>query len=117
MFRLSHWLILAVFALASCLYVAAESPISDANTTCNFDLYTMFIIPEEKSWTLVISKSTDISGKYDEAHDLARIPMQFGKLLQAEPEFSAYFAHVAPGQCNLRLDAEKARAWIDFERK
>ena len=173
MFRLSHWLILAVFALASCLYVAAESPVSDANTTCNFDpnkqiavdyervplaagkqtlgssvpygkvwapggkpltlftntpisiagkevpdgAYTMFIIPEEKSWTLVISKSTDTTGKYDEAHDLARIPMQFGKLVQAEPEFSAYFAHVAPGQCNLRLDAEKARAWIDFERK
>ena len=77
----------------------------------------MFIVPEEKSWTLVISKSTDTSGKYDEAQDIARIPMQFGKLQQAEPAFTAYFAHIAPDQCNLRLDLEKARAWVVFKRK
>ncbi len=79
--------------------------------------YTMFILPEEKSWTLIVSKSTDTSGKYDEAQDIQRIPMQFGKLPQAEPAFTAYFAHTAPDQCNLRLDLEKARAWIVFQRK
>jgi Protein of unknown function (DUF2911) len=79
--------------------------------------YTMFIVPEEKSWTLVISKSTDTSGKYNEAQDLARIPMEFGKLPQAEPAFTAYFAHVAPDECNLRLDLENARAWVAFKLK
>jgi Protein of unknown function (DUF2911) len=79
--------------------------------------YTMFVIPEEKAWTLVISKSTDTSGKYDEAQDLARVPMQVGKLHRAEPEFSAYFAHVAANQCNLRLDLQKARAWVVFQLK
>jgi hypothetical protein len=79
--------------------------------------YTMFVIPEQKSWTLVISKSTDTSGKYDESHDLARIPMQFGKLPQAESAFSAYFAHVAADQCNLRLDVGKDRAWVVFQEK
>lgn len=79
--------------------------------------YTMFILPEEKSWILIVSKSTDTSGKYDEAQDLARIPMEFGKLPQTEPAFSAYFAHIAPDQCNLRLDLEKARAWVVFKRK
>ena len=64
-----------------------------------------------------VSKSTDTSGKYDEAQDLARIPMQFGELAQAEPTFSAYFAHIAPDQCNLRLDLERARAWVIFKRK
>jgi hypothetical protein len=77
----------------------------------------MFIVPEEKSWTLVISKSTDTSGKYDEAQDLARIPMEFGKLPEAEPAFTAYFAHVAPDECNLRLDLENARAWVAFKLK
>lgn len=79
--------------------------------------YTLFIVPEEKSWTLVVSKSTDTSGKYDEAQDIARLPMQSGKLLQPEPAFTAYFAHVAPDQCNLRLDLEKARNWLVFKRK
>jgi hypothetical protein len=99
------------------LTLFTNTPISIAGKEVPDGAYTMFIIPEEKSWTLIISKSTDTTGKYDEAHDLARIPMQFGMLLQGEPEFSAYFAHVAPGQCNLRLDAEKARAWVDFQRK
>lgn len=79
--------------------------------------YTMFVIPEANAWTLIISKSTDTSGKYDEKDDFARIPMQFGKLQQAEPQFSVYFAHVAANQCNMRLDLQKARAWVVFEKK
>lgn len=80
--------------------------------------YTLFLIPEEnKSWTLIVSKSTDTSGKYDEAKDLVRVPMDFGKLPGAEAEFTAYFAHVAPNQCNLRLALGKARAWTIFERE
>jgi hypothetical protein len=43
--------------------------------------------------------------------------MDFGELLQVEPEFTAYFAHTAPNQCNLRLDFGKARAWIVFKQK
>ena len=43
--------------------------------------------------------------------------MQFGKLPHAEPEFSAYFAHVTANHCNLRLDLDKTRAWVDFQRK
>ncbi len=50
-------------------------------------------------------------GKYDEQQDLARIPMQFGELPKPESEFTAYFAHVAPDQRNMRLDLQKARAW------
>ena len=173
MFRLSHWLILAVFISGASLHVTAVSSVSAANTTCNFDrntqiavdyeqfqlaagkkapgssvpygkvwapggkpltlftntpvsiggkqlangAYTMFVIPQEKSWTLIISKSTDTSGKYDRNDDLARIPMDFGQLPEAEPEFSAYFAQTATNQCDLRLDLGKDRAWVAFKRK
>ncbi len=79
--------------------------------------YTMFILPEEKSWILIVSRSTDTSGKYDEEQDIARIPMQFGGLPQSEQAFTAYFAHIATDQCNLRLDLEKARAWVVFQRE
>jgi hypothetical protein len=78
--------------------------------------YTMFVIPEENSWTLVISKSTETTGKYDKSNDLLRIPMQYGQLIQPETEFTAYFAHTAPDQCSLRLDLDKARAWVVFRR-
>jgi hypothetical protein len=79
--------------------------------------YTMFVIPAEKQWTLVISRSTDTSGRYDEQQDLERVPMQFGELPSPEDEFSIYFAHVAPDQCSMRLDLEKARAWVIFQAK
>ncbi len=79
--------------------------------------YTMFVIPEEKSWTLLISKSTDTSGKYDEHDDLARIPMEVGKLPNPESQFSVYLAHIAATQCNMRLDLDKTRAWVTIEEK
>jgi hypothetical protein len=77
--------------------------------------YTMFVVPDQKQWTLIISKSTDTSGGYDQREDLARIPMEFGELSHPESQFSIYFAHVAPDQCSMRLDLEKARAWAIFE--
>ncbi len=79
--------------------------------------YTMFVIPAEKNWTLIISRSTDTSGKYDEHQDLVRAPMQTGELPSPESTFSVYFAHLAPGQCTMRLDLQKTRAWVDFLEK
>jgi hypothetical protein len=43
--------------------------------------------------------------------------MEYGELLSPENEFSIYFAHVAPDECNMRLDLEKARAWVTFREK
>lgn len=79
--------------------------------------YTLFVIPENKGWTLIVSKSTDTSGKYDEQDDIARVPMETGQLIDPEPEFSVYFAHVAPDQCSMRLDLDRARAWTTITEK
>ena len=99
------------------LTLFANTPVTVAGKDISDGAYTMFILPEETSWTLIISRSTDTSGRYDESQDLVKIPMEFGKLPQAEPEFTAYFAHTAPNQCNLRLDLGKARAWVVFKQK
>lgn len=93
----------------------ANTPVSVGGKEIPVGAYTLFLIPDEKTWTLVVSKSTDTSGKYDEKDDLARIPMQCGTLPQAEPQFTVYFAHTAPDQCNMRLDLEKSRAWIPIK--
>ena len=79
--------------------------------------YTMFVIPTQNKWTLIISRSTDTSGKYDEHQDLLRVPMQWGQLSSPESTFSIYFAHLAPGECTMRLDLKKTRAWVDFQNK
>jgi hypothetical protein len=79
--------------------------------------YTLFVIPAENKWTLIISRRTDTSGSYDERQDLLRVPMQWGELSSPESTFSIYFAHLAPGQCAMRLDLQKTRAWIYFQYK
>ena len=94
----------------------ANTPVTVGGKNVPVGAYTMFVIPEEKTWTLIISKSTDTSGKYDEQQDFARIPMQFGKLPRPEGAFTVYFAHVAADQCSMRLDLQKARAWVVFKR-
>jgi hypothetical protein len=94
-----------------------NSPVRVGGGELPVGAYTLFIIPSEKAWTLVISRSTDTSGKYDEKQDLARIPMENGELGTAENEFSVYFAHIAPEQCSMRVDLEKYRAWVIFQEK
>lgn len=79
--------------------------------------YTMFAIPGANMWTLIISRSTDTSGRYNEDQDLVRVPIRSGELSSAESTFSIYFAHVAPDQCTMRLDLNKTRAWVDFQNK
>ena len=94
-----------------------NSPVTIGGREIPTGAYTMFVIPSEKQWTLIVSKSTDTSGRYDEGEDLARVPMEYGKLSRPENEFSIYFAHVARDQCSMRLDLESARAWVIFQEK
>ena len=92
-----------------------DSPVTVGGKPLPTGAYTMFVIPSENHWTLIVSKSTDTSGKYDEADDLFRVPMDYGELSSPENEFSIYFGHVAPNQCSMRLDLAKSRAWIVFQ--
>lgn len=99
------------------LTLFVNSPVTVGGRELPTGAYTMFVIPSEKQWTLVVSKSTDTSGRYEEGEDLVRVPMECGELSAPENEFSIYFAHVAPDQCSMRLDLERARAWVIFQGK
>jgi hypothetical protein len=77
----------------------------------------MFVIPAAKQWTLIISKNLDISGKYNEAMDLVRVPMESGELPAPQSQLSVAFAHVAPDQCSLRLEVATVGTDVTFQRK
>lgn len=79
--------------------------------------YTLFVIPNSKQWTLVVSKSTDTSGAYDQGQDLVRVPMDNGELPSPEPSLSVSFAHVSPQQCNIRIDLDKLGHFAEFKQK
>jgi hypothetical protein len=79
--------------------------------------YTMFIIPNPKQWTLVVSKSTDTSGKYDEQQDLVRVSMESGELPTPQSQLSVSFAHIAPDQCSIRVDLDKTGNFATFQKR
>jgi len=94
-----------------------NTPVEVGSRNLPIGAYTMFVIPTSKQWTLIVSKSTDMSGAYDEKQDLVRVPMDSGELPSPEPAFSAAFEHVAPSQCNLRLDLEKTGHFVPFQKR
>jgi hypothetical protein len=79
--------------------------------------YTMFVIPNAKQWTLIVSKSTDTSGKYDENMDLVRVLMDSGELPAPEPELKVTYGHISPDQCNLRVDVASVGNWAAFTKR
>ena len=92
-------------------------PIEVGSRVLSVGAYTMFVIPTSKQWTLIVSKSTDMSGAYNEQDDLVRIPMGSGELPSPEAELNVAFEHVGPGQCNLRLDLDKTGHFVTFQKR
>jgi hypothetical protein len=79
--------------------------------------YTLFLIPASKQWTLIVSKSTETSGAYDETQDLIRIPMESGELPSPETSLTVLFEHTSPQQCNIRVDADKTGHFATFHQQ
>jgi hypothetical protein len=80
--------------------------------------YTIFTIPGEDKWTLVISKKT---GEWGTAYpgpdnDLARVEMKVSKLPSAVENFTIGFEKSGAG-CTLRMDWETTRASVDMTKK
>ena len=94
-----------------------NAPVSLEGRSLSLGAYTMFVIPSGKKWKLIVSKSTDTSGKYDEKDDIVRATMDTGELPHAVNQFSVFFGHIAPNQCALRFELDKVGASTIFDAK
>jgi hypothetical protein len=99
------------------LTLFVSTPVSLEGRALPLGAYTMFVIPSAKKWKLIVSKSTDTSGKYDEKDDIVRATMDMGELPHAVNQFSVFFGHIAPNQCALRFELDKVGAFTTFEAK
>jgi hypothetical protein len=77
--------------------------------------YTLFTIPNQGKWTLIISKKTGEWGiPYPGADsDLARVDMKVSATSSAVENFTIAFDKDAKG-CTLRMDWENTRASVDI---
>lgn len=77
--------------------------------------YTLFSIPGAEGWTLIVNRRTDITGTaYEQAHDLARIPMQTRTLPEVVEEFTIRVDPQPPGGV-LRLQWDRTEVYVPIE--
>jgi len=80
--------------------------------------YTIFAVPNQDKWTLIISKKTGEWGiPYPgEADDLARVDMKVTKLPSPVENFTIAFDQAGTA-CTMRLDWETTRASLEISEK
>jgi DUF2911 family protein len=80
--------------------------------------YTLFTVPAQTKWTLIISKQTGEWGiPYPgEKYDFARVEMKVSKLSSPLENFTISFDQ-AGTSCTMKLDWETTRASIDISEK
>ena len=99
------------------LTLFTNSPLTIAGASVPVGAYTMYLIPNKKEWTLVVSKNTNTSAAYDQGMDIVRAPMQVGILTSPEQQFSVSFEHTGPRECTLRVDIADVGAWVPVQQK
>jgi hypothetical protein len=93
---------------ATTLTTTGELTIGTTNVPAG--TYTVYTVPGEDKWWLVINKQTGQWGtEYDQKQDLARVEMKVQRLDQPVEKFTVSF----PDNNKLALDWENTRAWVD----
>lgn len=79
--------------------------------------YSIYVIPNEKDWTLVVNKNTDENASYDPGQDLARTTMPIGHLGSKDQNVKVMFGHVSDKQCNIRIYHGDVGGWAEFKER
>ena len=100
------------------IYLFTQADLTIGSIQVPAGAYGVYTIPGKKdAWELVVTRDVKQDGKYDSAQDVGRVQMQTGQLSYSSPTLRAYFGHVAPQTCTLRLDYGKERGYTDFKEK
>ena len=94
-----------------------QTPLTLAGREIPLGAYAIFLIPDKKSWTLIVSKNVTDGAQYNAGDDVARAPMEVGEIPEATKQLQLAFAHMAPKQCSLRVYYQKSGAFVDFMEK
>lgn len=100
----------------------ATTFVSDVNVTVGgkdipAGSYTIFTLPEQSKWTLIVSKKTGEWGvPYPEGDDLLRADMTVGKTSAPVENFTISF-NQAGDKCTMNLEWENTRASAEFTEK
>jgi Protein of unknown function (DUF2911) len=93
--------------------LTTEADLNIGGTKVPAGKYTLYTLPSEGTWKLIINKQTGQWGtKYDESQDLARVDMQKTALPQPVEQFTISFEKKGENTANLNLDWENTRVFV-----
>jgi len=94
----------------------AEIDLNIGGTKVPAGKYTLFTLPSEGTWKLIINKQTGQWGtKYDESQDLARVDMKKTALPQSVEQFTISFDKKNENTADLNLDWENTRVSVEVK--
>jgi hypothetical protein len=78
--------------------------------------YTLYTIPSQNNWTLIINKQTGQWGtKYDQSQDLARIPMKVTQRSSGLELFTISLNQTGGDSADLKIEWENTLASVDVK--
>ncbi|MGA8429109.1 MAG: DUF2911 domain-containing protein [Candidatus Sulfotelmatobacter sp.] len=95
-----------------------SADVNVGGTTVPAGTYTLFTVPNNDQWKLIINKKTGEWGipyKY-ESDELGRVDMKVSKLPSPVEDFKISYAK-SGGGCTLQIDWETTRASVDISAK
>jgi Protein of unknown function (DUF2911) len=99
------------------MFLFTQSELTVGTSELPLGAYSMYMIPAERQWTLVVNRKVDGDSKYDHQQDVLRAPMEVGTLSQQAKQVQMVFGHIAPQRCSLRLYRGGTGAWVEFNEK
>ncbi len=96
---------------ATTLKTAADLTIGTATVPAG--TYTLYTLPSESTWKLIINKQTGQWGtKYDQSQDLARVDMQTSKLPTPQEQMTISFENTHGTHTQLHIRWADTDAWV-----
>lgn len=93
-----------------------QAPLSAGTTTIPAGKYTLYTLPSEDTWKLIINKQTGQWGTvYDQSQDLARIDMKTQHLGTPVDQFIISFEQRGRTSCLMKLEWESTSASVELE--
>ena len=81
-------------------------------------IYTLYVLPAENDWKLIINKQTGQWGtEYNQGQDLARVPMKLDHLSQPVEMYTISFDKTGAGSAVLKLEWENTSASVKVSEK
>jgi hypothetical protein len=94
-----------------------QTPITLGSSQIGLGAYSIHLIPDKKSWTLIVSKNVTAGATYEPSQDIARGPMEIGEIPEPTKTLQLSFAHMSAKECSLRVYYQKTGAFGEFMEK